>query len=1027
MPADSSTSNIPPRYVVGIDLGTTNSAVCYVDTEEAAWRVRTFAVPQLVAPSQIEARETFPSFHYQPAKGEFSPGAIKLPWGPAEPGYTVGFFARDHGSLVPGRLVSSAKSWLCHGGVDRTAGLLPWDGAADCERLSPIEVSGRYLRHVREAWDRRFPKHPLAEQDIVLTLPASFDEVARELTVRAAGLAGLPRVVLIEEPQAAFYAWIHAHSDDWHERVEPGQKILVCDIGGGTTDFTLIHVRRAEHEKVQFHRVAVGDHLILGGDNLDLALAHHIEQRLVAGRPHPNPFPKGEGTMGGVSDGDVRGVSDGDRPRPGPLPKGEGRLEPRQWAVLVRTCRQVKETLLGADAPDRLTVTLPGAGSRLIGGGLQVEVTREEAHQVLLEGFFPRVPLDAKPAARRSGFQEFGLPFAPDPAVTRYLAAFLTAHRNVALVGDSLPAGHDPARPDVVLFNGGVFLSAAIQERILDVLADWFQGTVGGVSDCDRPHPDPLPEGEGTVGGVSDGDRPDPSPRPTPHSPRSANHAPPWRPILLENDRLDLAVARGAAYYGMVRRGQGVRIAAGLARTYYVGIESAEPLAVCLVPASTEPGQDVDLAAHKFRLLVSEPVEFPLYISSTRLTDGPGEVVPVDCEQMTSLPPIRTVLRTRKKCESGAVDVTLHARLSEIGTLELWCSEVAGRRSWRLEFDVRSATQTDVAAHESAAEAEGFLDEGIWQECRRAIDAVFGPEGGDKPAGLVRKLVAAAGSGRELWPSSLLRRVWETLMEVEAGRRRGESHEARWLNLLGFALRPGYGLAADDWRVAETWRRLQGRLVHATPGCRAEWWVLWRRIAGGLAAGQQQALADPLLGPIRGLHRQLTTGRGKGGEFGLGSHEMAEVWRLLGSFELLSAAVKIELGGILLDLLPRKKMEATRGAIAWALGRIGARRPVYGPLNAVVPVETVAQWLKRLMEAPCDDPNVALAAMQMARRTDDRYRDLADKPRRKVLDWLASQDCPAHFVELVRDGGTLDEEEQGMVFGEALPKGLRIP
>ncbi|MGH7136361.1 MAG: Hsp70 family protein, partial [Pirellulales bacterium] len=326
------------RFIVGIDLGTTNSAVAYVDTADDGWQVHTFAVPQLVAPGEVEARETLPSFHYEAARGEFSANALKLPWQTEAPGFAVGVFARDHGTNMPGRQISSAKSWLCHPGVDRTAQLLPWHPAADVERLSPVEASARYLDHIRQAWSARFPNEPLELQDIVLTLPASFDEVARELTVRAAKLAGLPRVVLIEEPQAAFYAWIYHQGDRWAELVSPGQKILVCDIGGGTSDFTLIRVRHGEGGKIRFHRVAVGEHLLLGGDNLDLALAHHIERRLT----------------------------------------GDGKLEPRQWAVLVRACRRAKEALLAADAPEKLVVNLPGSGARLIGGGLQVELTREE-------------------------------------------------------------------------------------------------------------------------------------------------------------------------------------------------------------------------------------------------------------------------------------------------------------------------------------------------------------------------------------------------------------------------------------------------------------------------------------------------------------------------------------------------------------------------------------------------------------------------------------------------------------------------
>lgn len=454
----------PSRFVVGIDLGTTNSAMAYVDTHETPWRVRVFAVPQLVGPAQVESLETLPSFHYHAAAGEANSGILRLPWSRRAVDYAVGAFARDEGMKTPGRIIASAKSWLSHSGVDRTAELLPWQGAADVERLSPVEVSARYLRHMRDAWNARFPNDPLADQDVLVTLPASFDEVARELTVQAAARADLPRVVLIEEPLAAFYAWIDRHAQDWQQLVAPGQKILICDIGGGTTDFTLVRVRRtgdaAQGDKIQFHRVAVGDHLILGGDNLDLALARHLERRIT----------------------------------------GDGQLAPQQWDVLVRVCRRVKETLLGEAAPPRLTVNLPAAGARLIGGGIQIEVTREEIQQLLVEGFLPRVALSDRPARRQSGFQEFGLPYAADPAVTRYLAAFLTAHREVALE-DLPPAAHDPARPDVVLLNGGFFEARVLRERLLDVISEWFSG--------------------------------------------SAKSG--WRPQVLENQRLDLAVAQGAA------------------------------------------------------------------------------------------------------------------------------------------------------------------------------------------------------------------------------------------------------------------------------------------------------------------------------------------------------------------------------------------------------------------------------------------------------------------------------------------------
>lgn len=927
------------RYVVGIDLGTTNSAVCYVDADESPWTIRTFRLPQLVAPGEVEARETLPSFHYQPAAAEFSAEALRLPWSEEPPGYAVGLFAREQGRLSPTRMIDSAKSWLCHPGVDRTAPLLPWHRGADVETLSPVEVSFRYLQHMRAAWDAEHPAHPLAEQDLVLTLPASFDEVARKLTVEAARRDGLRRVVLIEEPQAAFYSWIDSCRDDWESHVSPGQKILICDIGGGTSDFTLIRVRRQADGKIQFHRVAVGEHLLLGGDNFDLALAHDVEHRLA----------------------------------------GDAKLEPRQWSVLIRSCRHVKETMLSQDAPEQMTVNLPGAGARLIGGGLQAEVRRDEVRKLLVDGFFPQVSLDEKPARRQSGFQEFGLPYAADAAITRHLAAFLTAHRDVALDDVDASDGHDPARPDIVLLNGGVFAATILRDRLLDVLRGWFSN-----EDSD------------------------------------------WQPIILQNERLDLAVARGAAYYGMVRRGEGVRIDAGLARSYFIEVAADPPAAICLVPAGVEPGADIHLTSQTFELSLQEPVEFPLYVSSTRLTDRPGELVAVDREQMSPLPPIRTVLRSRKQQAAATVKVQLHARLTEIGTLELWCSEINGRRSWQLQFDVRAATQTDVEAHAGLAEQQGVVERESVETCRRMVCEVFGDPAQQKPGGLPRRMARAIEISRDDWPPTLLRQIWEALIEVESGRRTSAAHEARWLNLLGFSLRPGYGLAVDDWRVAETWRLLKGKLVHATPMCRTEGRILWRRIAGGLTAGQQTELALPLLALIRQKHRQITTGRGKGADFASSTHEEAEVWRMLGSFERLDLAVKIELGDMLLDLMRNPDMEASRTAMVWALGRIGARLPLYGALNSVVPVDVVGGWLPRLFEINGDESVLQLALMQLARRTNDRFRDLPEPRRREALDHLTALNPPEHFLTLVREGGQLGAEEQRLIFGESLPRGLRI-
>jgi DNA-K related protein/Hsp70 protein len=1011
----------PSRYVVGLDLGTTNSAMAFVDTTEKKRPIHTFLVPQVVAPGLVEARETLPSFHYQPANGEFPADALQLPW-PASGNDTVGHFARDHGTLVPGRLISSAKSWLCHHGVDRTADLLPWQGAEDVERLSPVKVSARYLEHLRHAWDAQFPEHPLADQDFVLTLPASFDEVARELTIKAAKEAGLNRVVLIEEPQAAFYAWIDKHADTWEQLVSPGQNILVCDVGGGTTDFTLIRVRRGADGKVQFHRVAVGDHLILGGDNLDLALAHHLENRI----------------------------------KPG------GQLEPRQWGVLVRSCRQLKEVLMGDNAPEKWTLTMPGSGSKLIGGSIQVQVTREEVESLLADGFFPDVPLDAKPLASKSGFQEFGLPYASDPAITKYLASFLSSHRDVA-VNDELISGsvqspsnssktsqkEPPLTSDhssrksssdvhespggatvaALLFNGGVFASPVFRDRLIRALEHWFR--------VDNPN---------------------------------------WSPIVLDNERLDLAVARGAAYYGMVRRGVGVRINAGLARSYYIGVEGSravsesQPInesisghqsnavvagnsALCLIPAGIEPGQEIDLSVHKFQLLVSQPIEFPLYVSSTRLTDRPGDLIPIDPEQIKSLPPIRTVLKTGKSKEAASVTVILKARLTEIGTLDLWCSEVDGKRSWKLLFDVRSATQTDVSAHDATGEQQGFIGNDLVQSARDVITGTFSApttevtsknlrspqRANDTPAfnssrdahqplvaaAVVKNLVDVLTLDRDEWPTSLLRQLWESLIECESGRKISAQHEARWLNLVGYTLRPGYGLAVDDWRCNETWKLLQGNLAFATTACRAEWYILWRRIAGGLTAGQQQALSAPLISQFRQAVRQPGS-KGKGGDFGSNTHETAELIRLLGACELLPIAMKRELGDLLLEMLEKPKFAALRPSGYWSLGRVGARRTVYGPLNSVVSADLASRWLTELVKHDFTEHLVVFAAMQLARKTGDRYRDIDESTRNQVLRSMERAAVASHYRELVSQVANLETEDESLILGDSLPKGLKI-
>jgi hypothetical protein len=602
------------RYVVGIDLGTTNSALAFVDTgvgEADAARPTVFPIPQLVQPGQVEPRPLLPSFLYLPNPGELPAGSLKLPWD-ANRDFAVGEFARNHGSLVPTRLVASAKSWLCHSGVDRKAPVLPWKAPEGGRRLSPVDATTLYLKHAVEAWNTQIAKevadNQLERQDVVLTVPASFDAAARELTVEAARAAGLEHVTLLEEPQAAFYAWIDASREAWREQVEVGDAVLIVDVGGGTTDLTLVAVGE-EAGNLALTRVAVGDHILLGGDNMDLALAHAMAQQVSA-----------KGT----------------------------KLDAAQMLMLWHGCRAAKEKLFTDMKLASTPVTVTGRGSKVIGSTVKADLTRAEVERVLIDGFFPDCPADAEPARQRGvGLQELGLPYASDPAVTKHLAHFLL--RQAEVLAERLQGKRGRKKvtgPTAILFNGGVFKAEPLRQRVADVLNGWSKG----------------------------------------HAVK-----------VLPNADLDLAVARGAAYYGLVRRGNGVRIRGGAARSYYIGVETSLPAvpgaapplkALCVVPFGMEEGTEADIPKQEFGLVVGAPAEFRFLGSTVRRSDTPGTVVEEWEGQIDELAPVTTTLEAPGK-EGQRVPVHLHSKVTEVGTLELWCLSRDGKQRWKLEYSVR--------------------------------------------------------------------------------------------------------------------------------------------------------------------------------------------------------------------------------------------------------------------------------------------------------------------------------------------------
>lgn len=605
------------EFIVGIDLGTTNSALSYCAAADESGQIAVENIPQLTNPNEVSNRTLLPSFLYVPGEVDFPAGSLGLPWDDA-PKFVIGELARKRGAENPMRLVASAKSWLSHRAIDRTAAILPWQSPEEVIKVSPVEASAQYLQYLRSVWDSQHASgasgSALSRQDVLLTVPASFDEEARELTLRAAKQSGLEQVTLLEEPQAAFYAWLESQGDAWRKRIKVGDLVLVCDIGGGTTDFSLITVTE-EHGDLVLKRVAVGDHILLGGDNMDLALARLLQQKLEA---------------------------DGQR------------IYTYQLQALWYQCRSAKEYLFEHPKSQKQDVTLLGKGRKLVGGTIKSELTREDLERVLVEGFFPIVPGDQMPVLqRRIGFQELGLPYAADAAITKHLARFLSQQVQSSPEAGNIRRGKSGlACPTHVLFNGGVMKAAVLRERLVSVLNRWL-----------------TDEGFEALATAQVLDAPD----------------------------LEHAVARGAAYYGKVRRGHGVRIRSGASRTYYIGIESAMPAvpgmeapmkALCVVPFGMEEGTEAQIPGREFGLVVGEPAEFRFLSSTVRKQDHVGDLLENWAGEIEELSPLKVTLNIDGQLGT-VLPVRLESRVTEIGTLEVWCVSRDGAQHWKLELNIR--------------------------------------------------------------------------------------------------------------------------------------------------------------------------------------------------------------------------------------------------------------------------------------------------------------------------------------------------
>jgi len=901
-------------FRIGIDLGTTHTVLAFAPV--GADDIQVFAVPQSVAAGEVASRPLLPSLRFHAAEGALAAADLPLPWPSDEPAI-LGAFARELGQQTPGRLVASAKSWLSHPAVDRTAAILPWGAPDEVPKVSPLEASASYLRHMRQAWDQGHPEAPLAQQPTVLTVPASFDEEARQLTLQAAAMAGLGTVHLIEEPQAAFYDWVFAHRADLARQLADTRRLLVVDVGGGTTDLTLIEVTLDAAGQPQLARTGVGDHLVLGGDNMDVALARWIEPRLSGGEP------------------------------------GQ-RLSAVQLAQLTQRCCSAKERLLAPDGPAETMVTLQGSGSRLIGGARSAALTRADVDQLLVEGFFPQVAADAQLRRARGALVEFGLPYASDAAITRHIAAFMQRQGGVL--------------PDTVLLNGGVFHAPALRERLLTTLSAW------------------QPAG-----------------------------APPMR--LLDARRLDAAVARGAVAYAMARVGNAPRIRSGAARAYYLALEDGQ--GVCVLPHGTPEGEAVRLEARRFSLRLGRPVHFNLVTSAVDLQHRAGDLLALP-DGLQRLPPITAVLESKSGAASE-VQVLLDAQITEVGTLEMHCTAVdvaeAPHLRWKLEFQLRGNaatpdTEPPVAIHPRLPEALAAITR-VYGDKRQGVDA--------KEARQLRAALERLLGERATWHTALLRALFSALLPGARRRRRSLLHERTWFNLVGFTLRPGFGEPLDSWRMEQMWKLFGPGIAHSDDNQQwSEWWTLWRRIAGGMDAEQQQMVYE-----VIAYYLQPLGGTDICAPEGPPMRALDELMRMAASFERIRPIDKMQFGRWLLQRL----RQGDTAELWWALGRVGARQPLYASLHHVLPPATAEEWLAQIATIAPDwarHEGAAFAVAQIARATGDRARDLPKDLRLQIAEQLEAAHATPGWAAMVREVRMLDEADQHRVFGDVLPPGLML-
>ncbi|NOH53165.1 hsp70 family protein [Vibrio coralliilyticus] len=929
-----------PRFLVGIDLGTTNTVVAYCEITDNLEQseVSLFDIDQLIGPGEVVRKPLLPSFRYHPAVGQISPSDLTLPWENESvsgdiSNVIVGEWARELGAKVEGRQVSSAKSWLSHQAVDRSSDILPWAGAQDVDKVSPVIASASYLNHIRQAWNYRHPSNKLEDQDVVVTVPASFDETARKLTLEAAELAGLKKIVLLEEPQAVCYDWYARHQQTAADELKELPLILVCDVGGGTTDLSLIEAKY-NNDELALDRIGVGEHLMLGGDNLDLALAHLAESRFNQSK----------------------------------------KLTAASLTKLIQQTRKAKEDLLSVSAPDEVKITMLGSGSKLLGGTKSIGLSKQEVHQIALDGFFPLSDFSEVPDKRRSAMVEFGLPYVADPAVSKHVAEFLNQHQQVSYSALGQEDTSTPAVPVGLLLNGGVFNSELVTERVTTLLGNWRGAPV---TVLDNPHPD-------------------------------------W------------SVALGAVAFGKARRGAQLKIGGGAARSYFLHLQEKNKMgkALCLLAKGTDEGHEIRLSGRRFSLTLGEPVRFNLLTSThDTLTHNTeiqnGVMVEVDPDIFSPLPPYISTLESEgtdlQANQKERVEVQLACQLTEVGTLKMECVSVEDdNKRWELEFEVRNqqADETEQEQlHPRLTESKELISR-LYSGNKKSADA-------KEIKTLAKDLERKLGK-RDDWDFTTLRHLFDAFAQGRKRRRRSEAHEKNWLRLAGFSLRPGFGDATDSWRIEQVWGLYQQGIQFKNHQGWTDWWVFWRRIAGGLSQEQQETL-------LADIAKYLHPGAMKNPQSAKAAQDMGyeSMVRLSASLEHLEVEDKVLLASWFLSkAINHNQFEQAHW---WALGRLASRTPLYGSQHSVIPREQAEQWLPKLLEQNwLKEPMIAFAAVMICRKTGDRLFDISDDYREQVLTKLKQSKVPESWVSLVEEVKELSESESKRVFGDALPSGLTL-